>query len=364
VRNAIVAVILLLAASSGQSQEAYQVLRGDSQGFAKVIRGKSLEFPRDHAPHPDFRIEWWYITTNLSDDQGQHWGLQWTLFRQALNPTSRPEGWDSNQIWMAHAAISTPEGHHFEQRFARGGIGQAGVSNISTAGYFEAWLDDWHWRSSSNQVFPSRLNFSVGEIKVDMQLESTADKVLHGDHGYSQKSALGQASYYYSQPAIRVKGTVQIDGKLVTLSGSGWYDREWSSQPLAQNQQGWDWFSLHLDDGNKLMLYRLRNDGNDNWLSGSWINKDGQKRHLSGEEIEMTAISTRAVNVGNNRQIKLPLKWKIKLPALNREWRVKPLYDQQWLSTRFAYWEGVVLVQDADGRPSGVGYMELTGYDK
>ena len=26
-------------------------------------------------------------------------------------------------------------------------------------------------------------------------------------------------------------------------------DREWSSQPLAPDQTGWDWFSLHLTSG-------------------------------------------------------------------------------------------------------------------
>jgi predicted secreted hydrolase len=363
VRYIIPAIILILLVNQGWSQEAYQVLRGDAQGFAEVIRGKPLEFPRDHAPHPDFRIEWWYITANLQDDLGRQWGLQWTLFRQALNPQSKTEGWDSNQIWMAHAAISTPEGHSFEQRFARGGIGQAGVRNISTDGYFDAWLDDWRWRSQVTDVFPSRLKFSVGEIQIDMQLESAADWVLHGDRGYSQKSALGQASYYYSQPGIRISGSVQIDEKNIALSGSAWLDREWSSQALAQNQPGWDWFSLHLDDGNKLMLYRLRSEGDENWLSGSWIGKDGVKIHLRSEQIEMTPTATRSIAIGENQRIKLPLEWNIKLPGPDREWRVKPLYDDQWMATRFAYWEGVVLIEDSVGRPSGVGYMELTGYD-
>ena len=362
-RYIIPAIILMLMVIQGWPQEAYQVLRGDAQGFAEVIRGKALEFPRDHAPHPDFRIEWWYITANLQDDLGRHWGLQWTLFRQALNPQPKPEGWGSNQIWMAHAAISTPEGHRFEQRFARGGIGQAGVRSISNNGYFDAWIDDWRWRSLGKDVFPSRLKFSIDEIQIDMQLESTADWVLHGDRGYSQKSVLGQASYYYSQPGIRIAGSVQIDGKDIALSGSAWLDREWSSQALAQNQPGWDWFSLHLDDGNKLMLYRLRSEGDENWLSGSWISKDGVKIHLRGEQIEMTPTVTRSIAIGENQQIKLPLEWNIKLPGLDREWRVIPLYDDQWLATRFAYWEGVVLIEDGVGRPSGVGYMELTGYD-
>jgi predicted secreted hydrolase len=33
------------------------------------------------------------------------------------------------------------------------------------------------------------------------------------------------------------------------------------------------------------------------------------------------------------------------------------------MDTRIPYWEGVVLVEDEKGNPSGVGYMELTGYE-
>jgi predicted secreted hydrolase len=359
----VLAIILVLAMSASQAQEAYEVLSGDAQGFAEVVRGKPIRFPRDHAPHPDFRIEWWYITANLQDDLGRHWGLQWTLFRQALNPQAKTEGWDSNQLWMAHAAISTPKGHRFEQRFARGGIGQAGVRDISNDGYFDAWMDDWQWHSESKNIFPSRLKFSVGETQIDMRLESTAEWVQQGDRGYSQKSASGQASYYYSQPDIRISGSVEINGKKTELSGSAWLDREWSSQPLAQNQPGWDWFALHLDDGNKLMLYRLRNEADEDWLSGSWINQDGEKKQLSSDQIVMTPAATRSISIDENLRVKLPLEWIIKLPELDRELRVKPLYDKQWMATRFAYWEGVVLVDDAAGRPSGVGYMELTGYD-
>jgi predicted secreted hydrolase len=33
------------------------------------------------------------------------------------------------------------------------------------------------------------------------------------------------------------------------------------------------------------------------------------------------------------------------------------------MGTRFPYWEGVVLVEDEQGARSGIGYMELTGYE-
>ncbi len=111
------------------------------------------------------------------------------------------------------------------------------------------------------------------------------------------------------------------------------------------------------------MLYRLREDDGDDWLSGSWITNDGETRPLAADEIELNVESRRRININEQTNIELPLEWSIKLPHLDRQWRVKPLYDAQWMGTRYAYWEGVVLIEDQDGRPAGEGYMELTGYD-
>ena len=349
------------------AQDVFQVLRDNDVGYAEVKRGVPLIFPQDHFPHPDYRIEWWYMTANLKDQQGQDWGLQWTLFRQSLSPDANLEGWDSDQIWMAHAAVTTPDKHFFAQRFSRGGIDQAGVNQLTGSNGFDAWIDDWRWQSASDTLFPSTLEFNVGEHKVSLELNSKDDWVLNGDAGFSQKSAQGQASYYYSQPNISVKGTVKIEGKTVPLSGNAWLDREWSSQALAQNQKGWDWFSLHLDDGYKLMVYQLRHDTGDNWISGSWISAEGEVTPLGKGDIELNSSSESQITSNNNRSITLPLDWTIsvstsKLPALNRSLTIKPLYNEQWLSTSFPYWEGVVLVSDDKGQSVGKGYMELTGY--
>ena len=347
---------LILLFSNATANDNFNVLRDDASGFAQVTPGKVFEFPTDHGAHADYRIEWWYLTANLKDSKDRHWGLQWTLFRQALSAKATKPGWSNHNLWMGHAAITRPEGHQFEQRFARGGIGQAGVNNES---HFEAWIDDWSWTSSTSSFFPGRLNFSVGDSQVNMQLHSTADWVFHGDNGYSQKSQQGQASYYYSQPQIEITGTV--DGQL--LSGSAWLDREWSSQPLAQNQRGWDWFSLHLNDGNKLMLYQLRHDDGDHWLSGSWIDANGNHQHLDSSMIEMSEQAIRQIKTDHQNKLKLPLDWQVSLPGLNRQLYINPLYDQQWMGARFPYWEGVVLVKDVNGKQVGKGYMELTGYE-
>jgi predicted secreted hydrolase len=358
-------LILICAALFGvvaQAQDVLGDLRDQGTGFAQVTPGKTLEFPRDHGAHPDYRLEWWYLTANLNDNDGRQWGLQWTLFRQALSPEQADAGWQSNQIWMAHAAITTPDGHFHAQRFARGGIGQAGVTRISRDGYFNAWMDDWQWRSNGAALFPAELSFTVGDREINLVLEATGPLVENGINGYSQKSAQGQASYYYSQPHIRVSGFVSQGSDKTELSGQGWLDREWSSQALAENQQGWDWFSLHLNDGHKLMVYQLRHDDGDHWISGNWIPPQGETRLLDRSAINLSSIRTSAIETGADQTRDLPLEWRLSLVNQKRSWRIRPLYDQQWMDTSIPYWEGVVLVEDDQGNPAGVGYMELTGY--
>ncbi len=361
--RALIALGFCLLCTAPRAQDVLDDLRDGSGGYAQVVPGKVLAFPRDHAAHPAYRIEWWYLTANLLDPDQRHWGLQWTLFRQAMSPDPAPQDWSNNQMWMAHAAITTPDGHVHEERFARGGIGQAGVNSIERDGFFNAWMDDWQWRSSAPALFPAELRFTVDDYEVVMQLDSNGALVANGINGYSQKSAQGQASYYYSQPHIRVQGMIRQGSTQTQLRGQGWLDREWSSQALADNQQGWDWFSLHLDDGHKLMVYQLRHDDGEHWISGSWIDPQGSFRHLQQDDIDLQLLQTRKVNTGEGSSRVVPLEWRIRLPDLDRSWRVRPLYDDQWMATRIPYWEGVVLVSDGRDASVGVGYMELTGYE-
>ena len=54
-------------------------------------------------------------------------------------------------------------------------------------------------------------------------------------------------------------------------------DHEWSTSALGEEQAGWDWFSIQLDDDTELMLFQLRRaDGSvDGFSSGTLIAADG-----------------------------------------------------------------------------------------
>jgi predicted secreted hydrolase len=131
-------------------------------------------------------------------------------------------------------------------------------------------------------------------------------------------------------------------------------DREWSSQPLASDQTGWDWFSLHFVSGEKLMLYRMRQTDGNNYASGNWILPDGRTEQIATADIKMTPDTFTDI-AGR----KLPTGWRIAIPRLALAIECTPLNPTAWMGTSFAYWEGPI---HFGGSHNGVGYLELTGY--
>ena len=335
--------------------QGYAGLGQDAEGYAEVTPGKRFAFPADHGPHPDFRIEWWYVTANLVDTAGAAHGIQWTLFRQGIRPGPQATGWASQQFWMGHAAITRADSHRFTETFARGGVGQAGVE----AWPFSAWIDSWQMRGSEQTSAPTlaplALNATGSDFSYALTLSADRPLVLQGDGGFSRKSQRGnQASYYYSQPFLTVTGRITLDDRPTEVTGQAWIDREWSSQPLASNQTGWDWFSLHVASGEKLMLYRMRQTDGNNYAFGNWISPDGTTRPFESAEIVMTPKA--GIEVAGRT---MPVEWQIAIPALGLAIACSPLNPKSWMGTSFSYWEGPISFK---GSHNGVGYLELTGY--
>lgn len=351
VRTVLACALFWLPAAA--AAQGFAGLGEDADGFAVVEPGRAFTFPQDHAAHPDHRIEWWYVTANLEDEAGTPLGVQWTLFRQALAPGPQREGWASQQFWMAHAGVTTPDTHHSAERFARGGIGQAGVDLAP----FTAWIDDWELRSAAESGDPlhhMRVHAAGSGFAYDLQLTTDAAPVLQGQNGYSVKSDAGQASYYYSQPFFRVTGNITIDGSERTVSGRAWMDREWSSQPLASDQKGWDWFSLHLPGGEKLMLFGLRSADGTVYNAGTWISPMGDASPIASDAIAMTPL---AVTDIDGRRV--PTRWRIAVPAYGLAIETEPVNPKSWMDTTVSYWEGPIRFR---GSHDGVGYLEMTGY--
>ncbi|MBW4708219.1 iron ABC transporter permease [Roseobacter sp. YSTF-M11] len=340
-------VFLWMSLACSAFAQGFAGLGSDAEGFAVPHRGYAFDFPADHGAHPAYRIEWWYVTANLQDAEGTPYGLQWTLFRSALAPEDTSD-WDSPQLWLGHAAVTTPTHHHVAERRARGGIGQAGV----TASPFEAWIDDWQMAGADMEAVSLRA--AGPTFSYDMALTAQGPLVFHGEDGFSQKSASGRASYYYSQPFFDIAGTLKLPDGEIDVTGQAWMDREWASQPLGASQVSWDWFSMSFDDGAKLMGFTLRDTEGDDYTAATWISPQGEATAFPDGAFSALPMAKSAVA---GRMI--PTTWRAMLPQKGVNVTIRALNPQAWMATSIPYWEGPVTIS---GSHSGRGYLEMTGY--
>lgn len=349
-------VLFFLFIGSAAHAQGFAGLGTSVDGYADVQPDTRFAFPEDHGPHPDYRIEWWYLTANLTGEDGAQYGIQWTLFRNAIapGPDPDPDGWASNQLWLGHAAATSASGHVYAETFARGGIGQAGVE----ADPFRAWIDDWHMiglNPEGDAISDVEITANGEDFSYVLRATSPLPPVPQGVEGFSVKSPTGQASHYYSQPFYRVEGVLTLEGRDITVTGEAWLDREWSSQPLAENQEGWDWFSLALENGERVMTFRLRDRDGGAFHSGTWIQADGTPTPLSPDQIGLSPVRTTWVA---DRTV--PVAWRLQIPDHGLDIETEPLYPGSWMGTTFPYWEGPIRFT---GSHAGRGYLEMTGYE-
>jgi predicted secreted hydrolase len=332
-----------------------------------------FSFPRDHAAHPDNKIEWWYYTGNVKTAEGRRFGFQITFFRVGIDHApANPSKWAVRDLYMTHLAVSDPQGqrYRYAERLSRGGPGLAGAA---TDRYY-VWNDDWTAELVANREPGAgskpqhRLRALDAKAGIDLVLDEGKPPAINGVNGISQKGAReGNASHYYSLTRMPTTGTISIDGERFTVSGDSWMDHETGTSFLEPEQRGWDWFALQLSDGRELMLYQLRRaDGSrDPRSSGTLVERDGKTRHLDNDAFLLTRGS-REFKSPNGAVY--PTEWTVSVPSHNIQLTVTtPLNDQELSlvkSTGIAYWEGMIDVAgESEGQVvRGSGYLEMTGY--
>jgi predicted secreted hydrolase len=140
-------------------------------------------------------------------------------------------------------------------------------------------------------------------------------------------------------------------------------DREWSTSILGDEQQGWDWFSLQLEDGRDLMFFQLRNrdPGEPPFTDGLVVAEDGTTRRLGAEDVALTVLDTWE---SPKSGVRYPVRWRMVIPSEGLDLFVTPYLLDQELDVSVRYWEGAVRLTAAEGEAgvSGEGYLEMTGY--
>jgi len=338
----------------------------DTTGFEKAVNERKFVFPEDNGAHPKFRTEWWYYTGNLTSEDGKRFGYQFTIFRNALSPLKADtvSDWRSNQIYMGHFTLTDIENNKFYsfERFSRDGNKLAGVE----ANPFKLWLEDWKVveKEKGRYEYPTvLLSVKEKDIKIELSLELVKPIVSQGENGLSEKSnEIGNASYYYSATKIMTAGKINVGDKEYKVEGFSWLDREWSTSALSDNQKGWDWFSLQLDNNTEIMYYQLRktNGEIDESSKGSIIFPHGIKENIKTEDVVLK-ITGEWKNPDNKVY---PSGWILTIPSRNIKLNIIPSINNQELNVSLKYWEGSVMIDGIynGAAVKGMGYVELTGY--
>jgi predicted secreted hydrolase len=332
-----------------------------AEGFAVPQPGKVFSFPRDHGAHPEFKLEWWYVTGHLYAEDGRRFGFQATFFRQAAPDRSV-------QLHLAHMAVvdvATGKFYHQERLNRAGWDAGAAVETLDVK------QENWSLRLSdpAARAGAERIELRGGvraEVALALTLVPAKPLVVFGENGVSRKGAAPTAaSYYLTFPRLRAEGELTLGEERLKVRGEAWMDHEISSSQLDKNQVGWDWVSVQLKDGRELMLYRLRTreGGADPASALTWVDaRGGAERRAFGWEVLDT---WKSAATGAVYPARVAITTTDPATGAAVRYTLEPLARDQELAGRLggiAYWEGACRVRDTAGRDVGSAYMELTGY--
>ena len=323
------------------------------------VTPRELVFPEDFGAHENFRIEWWYVTGWLETPDQKTVGFQVTFFRPTTEyDQDNPSQFAPKRLIIGHAAISDPAVGRLlhVEKTAREGFGLA----YAKAGNTDVKLDEWYFIRDTEGSY--RTVVQGNDFSLELRLEPSQPLMLQDQAGFSRKGpGSEQASYYYSEPQLKVTGKIIRAGSATEVKGTAWLDHEWSSEYLNPIAEGWDWTGINLDDGSALMAFQIRGkQGEKVWAYAGLRDASGRMTIFSPEEVSFHPVRTwQSPHTGATYPVAM------RIITGETEWVLTPLIDDQELdstqSTGAVYWEGAVTLT-RNGQPAGKGYLELTGY--
>ena len=317
-------------------------------------------------PHPDFPIEWWYMTGYLTTGEKIHQGFQATFFRMTNQGSSSSAGgpWSPREIFGFHGSLSDLDRKTFlaTERERRG----FSRSVLAKKEPFSVRIG----RNRLDLPKPSSpslaLVFRVGNQSFNLNLTPLSPPVWHAAR---KKFFTGPSpkdwAHYYSYPLVMITGTVTTVGsdgaqKTRTVHGQCWFDHEWMVHSLAKDQIGWIWiWGWNKANTRGVMVYQMLN-------RGATLSPFHRATLLQREGDSWTVARTDNVTfTGRLENRCLDLKRIAFRVGSDLEIKVQPRINRQELSGAVTYWEGTsgIIFERKDLVEKGKGYLEVTGLE-
>lgn len=299
-------------------------------------------------------LEWWYVSAYLPQE---NLAFHWAMFKAYVPQEYRigffqPALFFPGPYHASHLAVTDLGANqkifqeHFDFRTDR-------PKGDSVTAYPPLRLEQGNWK-----LIQDGGSYILSAGPIQLRLTPSKPPAVHPP-GYSGTAQTGRM-YYVSYTRMRLEGS--IGGQVVR--GEAWMDHQWGDQ-IGGNSLGalWDWFGLHLSDGNDLMLYRVKNPrGEVVQLAGSLVDRNGVVSQVRG--LEMIPLDTWTSSSGRT----YALSWQVRAEGLSL--RLDPLRQDQELLTRstgVAYWEGPVrgsgTLEGREIRAAGMGEFVAGSYN-
>ncbi len=308
-------------------------------------------FPQDEVDH-DSRLEWWYHSGHLVSDSGKEFGFHFVLFKS-------DDGFGEPNFVAQLGILDVETGEHYDLSRAEAGMRQVGDGAMTLG------IADWVYG-----LLPIEGSHSFvandGDTGLSLIMEAITPVMLHNEIGWLPTEA--GATYYYSWPRQEAVGQLVLDGEVLNVVGTSWFDHQWGDFFVLGKPAGWQWFAIQLSDGGSLMITESRGiDGEIAATYGTYMSPDGTVSHLDGDAdgIDLIAIGRwTSPETGAT----YPSGWGLIVDSLGLDLELIPAANDQevqgGLSAASTYWEGKVLIGGIqNGYPiSGNAFVELSGY--
>ncbi|MBB6671205.1 lipocalin family protein [Cohnella nanjingensis] len=357
-----------------------------------MYRGPDLiALPEDAGSHPASNVEWWYAYAFLTGDRGNRYAAMASFFR--VGELAFPKG-----HYLIHSLIQPDRGEFESQsELDRMLVGQ--MAGLYLPAYLFINPTDGHTWEQYKHVLtgspppphrllgpsavhsdPTRVVYGDNHLlfqddldpRFQLQLTSGTARLRLNYTPTKPVALIDEAGdlnglRYYSVTRNRVIGELYTAGRVETVRGEGWFDHQWGRSYGLLRRDGWDWFGLQLQDGNDLLVSRLRPGGGAPYSAAKLIRRDGTV--VTSERVGLAPErSWRSPETGAD----YPIAWRIELPDFRMTLRVAPAMAHQEMRIAGplrAIWEGACEVsgetRSPDGgiRPvTGRGFVELVGY--
>ncbi len=368
----------------------------------KPLPANTIGFPQDAGAHDaNAVIEWWYFNAFLKTESGKSYAVVGSFFRLGLQPTKKGHYLiysltdldekrvvaDGSVLDKANAALlqsylplvamSRPDDPSILPLLAALQKNELPAPHRVTAGEtqirigaprFGIFMDDRKYLFAQQSDDARKWKAELTDPAFSASLTFDQPKAVRPPMrvGGEGKTGLGSPDdmFYVSLTRPAVRGTLTVGSKTEIVTGNGWIDRQWG-RSWAVGDNGWDWFGVQLDNGEDLIVYRVKDNSTGKVLraEATLLRPDGT------QTVDKSVTFTPSGGwLDPKSGITFPQVFAVTMENIGYALTFTPTFDAQAIPTLgigTAFWEGVVDVTGTakDGSAiTGRGYRELVGY--